>query len=69
MQLPIVEDRMARLERALEAYVHYRGEKAVQNTLLPGMDVDDEPDSSSVPTSKEDEAIVNDEEDQDSRSP
>ncbi|KAI5118370.1 hypothetical protein M0805_008698 [Coniferiporia weirii] len=36
--LPTVEDRMARLERALDAYVRFRGEQAVRNSVLPGMD-------------------------------
>ncbi|THH03333.1 hypothetical protein EW145_g6346 [Phellinidium pouzarii] len=39
--LPVVESRMARLERALDAYVQYRGEKAMQNSVLPGMGVED----------------------------
>lgn len=29
---------MARLEKAIDAYVRYRGEVAARNSLLPGLD-------------------------------
>ncbi|OCB87932.1 hypothetical protein A7U60_g4888 [Sanghuangporus baumii] len=38
--LPIVEERLAWLEFALEQYLKYRGRLAVQNSLLPGMNLD-----------------------------
>ena len=47
IQLPIVEDRMARLEAAIKAFVDYRGEIAIKNSILPGMDVDDDEESDS----------------------
>ena len=40
---------MARLESAIKAYVDYRGEMAIKNSILPGMDVDDD-DDSTTPT-------------------
>lgn len=33
---------MARLERAIEAYVQYRGELAARNSIIPGLDDTDE---------------------------
>lgn len=34
--LPVVEARMNRLEGSLNAYVEYRGQRAIQNAVLPG---------------------------------
>ncbi|PAV18052.1 hypothetical protein PNOK_0653800 [Pyrrhoderma noxium] len=39
--LPVVEDRMARLEKALHAYVRFRGEQALRNATLPGLSCDE----------------------------
>ena len=36
--MPIVEDRMARLEKAIDAYVRYRGELAIRNSIAPGLE-------------------------------
>ncbi|KAH8110233.1 hypothetical protein DFH11DRAFT_1623073 [Phellopilus nigrolimitatus] len=36
--LPIVETRMSRLEKALDAYVRHRGELAIRKSILPGME-------------------------------
>ena len=38
---------MARLEAAIKAFVDHRGEIAIKNSILPGMDVDDEESDSS----------------------
>ena len=41
VQLPVVEDRMARLEKALHGYVRFRGEQALRNATLPGLSCDE----------------------------
>lgn len=52
-QLPILEDRINRLERAVQGYLGYRGQLAIKNATVQGLDDEMDEDVDAVATPDE----------------